>query len=282
MQHHTITSADGIQLYADEAGNPSGRPIIFIHGLSQSRLSWARQMDSDLADDFRLIAYDLRGHGLSDVPRDGYTDSKMWADDLKAVIDELDLDGAVPVGWSYGPLVILDYIRHYGEDRLGGFNIIGGVSKLGSDDAAAVLTPEFVALVPGFFSEDPEKGRMSLGDLIRLCLSGPPSDEEFDAMLEQSLNVPFFVRQGMLSRSFDNDDLLPTLKKPVLITHGTEDRIVKREAAEFHAAMIPNAELHLVDSGHAPFWDDPSAYNERLRSFCNSLDSAESVRTAAE
>ena len=272
MQHHTIHSGDGTRLRVDETGNRSGRPIIFVHGVSQSRNSWAKQMASDLSDEFRLIAYDLRGHGQSEISADGYTDSKTWADDLKAVIDGLELNGAVPVGWSYGPLVILDYIRHYGADKLGGFAMIGGVSKLGTDDAMAVLTPEFVSLVPGFFSEDPAEGRQSLGELIRLCISSPLSDDEFDGMLEQSVKVPSFVRQGMLSRSFDNDDLLAEFKKPVLVTHGTTDRVVKQAAAEFHAATIPKAELHLVDSGHAPFWDEPSAYNDRLRAFCNSLD----------
>lgn len=273
MLQHTVTNADGTRLHVDETGNSSGRPIVFIHGFSQSRQSWTKQMNSDLADDFRLVAYDLRGHGLSDVPADGYTHSKAWADDLKAVVDELDLDGFVPVGWSYGPLVILDYIRHYGEDKLGGFNMIGGVSKLGSEEAMSVLGPEFVALVPGFFSEDPDEGKSSLGELLNICFSNKPTTAEFNAMLEQSTAVPHFVRQGMFSRAFENDDLLPTLKKPVLVTHGAADRIVNLAAAEYHSATIPNAELHVVEGcGHAPFWDDPLAYNNRLRTFCNSLD----------
>lgn len=279
MQHHTVTSADGTRLHVDEAGNRSGRPIVFIHGFSQSRLSWSKQMDSDLADDFRLIAYDLRGHGLSDVPAEGYTEAKAWAEDLKAVLDELELDGVVPVGWSYGPLVILDYVRLYGEDRLAGSGMVGGVSKLGTDDAMAVLDPEFLALVPGFFSDKPEEATESLGSLLKICFSNPLSGEEFDKMLAQSTVVPQFVRLGMFSRAFDNDDLLPKLQKPVLITHGAEDRIVKRAAAEHHASVIPKAELHIVEgSGHAPFWDDPSAYNDRLRSFCNSLDAKTMVR----
>jgi pimeloyl-ACP methyl ester carboxylesterase len=273
VQQHVVTGPDGVKLYVDETGNQDGRPIVFIHGFSQSRQSWTKQMNSDLADDFRLIAYDLRGHGMSDVPASGYTESEAWANDLKAVIDELELGGAVAVGWSYGPLVIFDYIRQYGEDRLGGVNIIGGVSKLGTDEAMSVLGPEFVALVPGFFSEDPDEGKNSLGELLNICFSSKPTAEEFDSMLEQSAAVPFFVRQGMFSRAFDNDDLLPTLKKPVLVTHGSADRIVNLAAAEYHCSAIPNAELHLVEgSGHAPFWDDPVAYNNRLRTFCNSLD----------
>jgi alpha-beta hydrolase superfamily lysophospholipase len=57
---------------------------------------------------------DMRGHGLSDKPVAGYEDSKMWADDVNAVIETLELDHPVLCGWSCWPLVILDYIRHYG------------------------------------------------------------------------------------------------------------------------------------------------------------------------
>ena len=79
MKHHRITGG-GTQLHVAETGNPDGRPILFIHGFSQCSLSWGRQLSSDLADDDRLIAMDLRGHGQSDKPRDAYGESKLWAD----------------------------------------------------------------------------------------------------------------------------------------------------------------------------------------------------------
>ena len=79
-------------------------------------------MNSELAEDYRLVAMDFRGHGLSDKPRDAYDNSKLWADDVNAVIESLTLRNPVLCGWSYGPLVILDYIRHYSEDQLGGIH----------------------------------------------------------------------------------------------------------------------------------------------------------------
>jgi non-heme chloroperoxidase len=91
------------------------------------------QLHSDLADPFRLVAIDLRGHGLSEKPRDAYGDPRLWADDVHAVIEGLNLDRPVLSGWSYGPLVMLDYVRHYGEDAIGGMNFIGGITRLGSD-----------------------------------------------------------------------------------------------------------------------------------------------------
>ena len=92
MKSHKITGGGDVQLHLVETGNPKGRPIIFIHGFSQCSLAWSRQFNSDLAETYRLIAMDMRGHGLSDKPREGYTDSKLWADDVNAVIHALNLD----------------------------------------------------------------------------------------------------------------------------------------------------------------------------------------------
>src|SRR5687768_11702957 len=169
MNSQKITGGGGVQLHLVEAGNPKGRPLLFIHGLSQSWRAWSRQMFSDLADDFRLVAMDMRGHGLSDKPREGYGDSRLWADDVNAAIQTLELDHPVLSGWSYGPLLILDYIRHYGEDDMGGSQLVGAVTTLGTDEAMSVITPEFLSLVPGFFSTDAEENERSLASLLRLC-----------------------------------------------------------------------------------------------------------------
>jgi pimeloyl-ACP methyl ester carboxylesterase len=75
----------------------------------------------------------------------------------------------------------------------------------------------------------------------------------------------------MLSRSVDNDDILPKIRKPVLITHGASDAIVKPAAADLHKAAMPHAQVHLPKTGHGAFWDDAAGFNERLRTFCESL-----------
>jgi len=146
MKSQHITGGGGTRLHVVETGNPQGRPILFIHGFSQCWLAWGRQMHSDLAKDHRLVALDLRGHGLSDKPRDAYGESRLWADDVNAILQSLRLEQAILSGWSYGSLVILDYIRHYGEGAVGGLQLVGGISKLGSDEANSVISPEFLAL----------------------------------------------------------------------------------------------------------------------------------------
>ena len=268
LRHHMIAGGGGIQLHAVETGNAKGRPIVFIHGFSQCGMVWSRQLNSDLADTFRLVALDLRGHGLSGKPPEGYGDSRMWADDVDALIRILRLDRPVLCGWSYGPLVILDYLRHHGEDDVRGVNFIGGVTKLGSEDAAAVLTPGFLGLIPGFFSADAQESVLALSSLVRMCFARDLSDEEFYLAMGFNVSVPPFVRQGLFSRSFDNDDLLPRLRKPFLITHGDADAVVTLAVIDRQMSRIPNLQKHVMaNAGHGCFWDEPAEYNQRLKKF---------------
>jgi len=228
-------------------------------------------MDSDLATDFRLVAMDLRGHGSSDRPVDGYGDSRLWADDLHATIQTLGLKDPVVCGWSYGPLVILDYIRHYGDDAIGAICLVGGVTKLGSEEALGVLTPEFISLVPGFFASEVEPCVASLRSLIELCLHAP-SDEDLYTMLGASVSVPPYVRRAMLSRSVSNDDLIPRIRKPAFIVHAPDDAVVKAAAAKQHQDSFPKSQVATVPgAGHAVFWNDPATFNRHLRDFVKLL-----------
>jgi len=268
MTSHYVVGGGGTRLHVLETGNPQGTPILFIHGFSQCGLCWGRQLNSDLAKDHRLVAMDLRGHGLSDKPRDAYTDSKLWADDVNAVIQALDLEQAILTGWSYGPLLILDYLRHYGERAIGGIHFVGGISKLGSEAALSVLTAEFLGNVPGLLSTDAEESVRALEALLDLAFESDLTPEERYLALGWNAHVPPYVRQGMFARAFDNDDLLPTVRKPVLITHSDAETIVKPAAAAQHLAAMPHAQAHWTrDVGHAPFWDQPVAFNQRLREF---------------
>jgi non-heme chloroperoxidase len=272
MKLHTITGGGGTQLHVVESGNPQGRPILYIHGFSQCWLAWTRQMNSDLAQDHRLVAMDMRGHGLSDKPLQGYDDSKLWAEDVNAVIETLSLDDPVLCGWSYGPLVILDYIRHFGEDHIGGLHFVGGVTKLGSEDAIAVLTPELLGLVPGLFSTEVKESVRSLEGLLRLFFAREPAIEDRFLMLGYNVSVPPYVRQALFSRSLSNDDILPKIRKPLLITHGAADAVVKPSAVSQHKASVAHAEVQMMENaGHACFWDDAASFKRRQRSFCESL-----------
>lgn len=275
MKAHTVIGGGGLQLHVEETGNKKGRPILFIHGFSQCRLAWAKQMDSDLAKDFRLVAMDIRGHGLSAMPRDAYGDSKLWADDVDAVIRTLRLDQPILSGWSYGGVIICDYVRAYGEDRIGGINLVGAVTKLGTDAAFALISKEFLGIAPGFFSNDVQESVKSLTAFMRMCAHKAPSPEDFYFFLGYNTIVPPYVREGLFSRKLEHDDLLPKIRKPVLITHGAKDAIVLPAAARQHAQAIRHAKLSLYPGvGHATFWENAPRFNRELRAFARAAAKA--------
>jgi len=281
MKTHRITGGGGVQLHVVESGNPQGRPILYIHGFSQCWLAWSRQLDSDLTRDHRLVAMDMRGHGLSDKPTAGYDGTKLWAEDVHAVIEKLGLREPVLCGWSYGSLVILDYIRHYGSDGIGGVHFVAPVTKLGSEDALAVIGPEFLALIPGFFSADINEAVPALKALLNQCFVKQPSAQDLFLMLGFNVAVPPHVRQALFSRTINNDDVLRKIQKPFLITHGSSDIIVKLSAAAAIKSLVPHAEIHIIDeAGHAPFWDDAASFNARQRAFCQGLGQAAQATSA--
>jgi non-heme chloroperoxidase len=281
MKNHSVIGGGGTRLHVIENGNPTGHPILFLHGFSQCGLAWSRQLNSDLAQDHRLVAMDLRGHGQSDKPRDAYGESKLWADDVQAVLQTLNLEQPILSGWSYGPLVILDYIRHYGEQAIGGIHFVGGISKLGSEAALSVLTPEFLSNVPGLLSADAEESVRALEALLDLAFASDLTPDERYLMLGWSMRVPPYVRQALFARAFDNDDLLPTLRKPVLLTHSSAETIVKPSAVDEHLALMPDARVHWTrEAGHAPFWDEADPFNQRLREFAAHARSTVAVQHA--
>lgn len=272
VKHHTVAGGGGCMLHVIETGNVEGQPILFLHGFSQNALTWTPQLRSTLGRRHRLLAMDLRGHGASDRPRSGYDDSRLWAEDVDATIRTLSLDHPVLCGWSYGPFVMLDYVRHFGEDAIDGLHFVDGITKLGSAAALAVLTPEMLALVPGFFSSDAEASVAALDSLLRLCFARLPAPAELYEALGYNVAVPPFVRQGLFGRTVDNDDLLPTIRKPVLITHGALDAVVRLEVVEQHRRLIPQAKVDIIaGAGHAPFRDAAPSFNDRLAAFCDEI-----------
>jgi len=121
----SVKTPDGLTISAQEWGNPAGPEILFIHGFSQSHLSWMRQVEGDLAKEFHIVTYDLRGHGNSDKPLDParYRDSKAWGDEVQAVIDAAGLKRPVLVGWSYAGRVISDYLATHGAGQIRGHQL---------------------------------------------------------------------------------------------------------------------------------------------------------------
>jgi len=267
MNAHTVIGHGGTKLHVQEAGKRAGKPILFIHGFSQCSLAWSKQLSSDLAGSFRLVAMDLRGHGLSDKPRDAYGDSRIWADDIRAVIEQLELEMPVLVGWSYGGPIISDYVAHYGEEDIAATNWVAAVCRLGEPlVGASFLGPKFLAAVPGFFSENADESVGALRTLIRLCIPSGLSPEEEYLLLGINVAVPVHVRVGLFSRNLDNDAIVARMRKPLLVSWNEADPIALPAMRDHLARLAPHAKVSTYPgAGHAPFWQAPERFNRELR-----------------
>ena len=138
----------------------------------------------------------------------------------------------------------------------------------------SVITPEVLSLVPGLFANEAGESVGALESLLRLFFVREPSADDLFLMLGYNVVVPPHVRQALFSRVFDNDDLLPKIRKPTLITHGAEDAVVNPAVVDQHKARLAHARAEIrvmANTGHAPFWDDAQTFNQHLRAFCESL-----------
>ena len=196
MQIHTVTGGGGVRLHVREWGKADGPPILFIHGWSQNHLCWDKQYESALRDEFRLVAYDLRGHGMSEAPPGPgpYTDGRLWADDLAAIIDRLGLERAVLVGWSYGAFVICDYIRAYGQDRVAAINFVEGAVKLGEAAFGTLIGPGFLDHFVDLTADDLPANIRGMRAFLRACLAKPVAAEDFETALCWNMAVAPQVR----------------------------------------------------------------------------------------
>lgn len=270
MVFHTIDGGGDITLAVEDVG--SGKPVVLVHGYSQSRLCWRNQFKSGLTDDFRLVAMDNRGHGESDKPRDAYADSELWAEDVHSLLTELELDDVVLVGWSYGGLVALDYIEAFGTERVAGLNLVGGVSEIGTETGTSRLGPEYVDLIEGFVSTDAEMSVRTLRQFVDLCVYEDLSTADRYYMLGYNVVVPPHVRDALRDRTVRHDSDLAALDIPVLLTHGEEDAVVLPAAAREYAKLIDDVTLSMYpDTGHSPFWEQPERFHRELREFAFEL-----------
>jgi non-heme chloroperoxidase len=267
MKVHTVRGGGGLQLHVREWGRADGPPILLIHGWSQNHLCWAKQYESSLADEFRLVAFDLRGHGMSEAPLEPehYTDGELWADDVAAIIETLRLDRPVLVGWSYGAFVICDYVRANGQDRIAAVNFVDGAVKLGAAAFGTLIGPGFLDHFADATADDLPTSIRGMRAFLETCVAKPLSADDFETALCWNVVVPARVRANLAAREIDDDDVLRALEVPLLVTHGRADSVVLPTMAEHVLATCPGAEPSWYDGvGHAPHLEEPERFNREL------------------
>jgi non-heme chloroperoxidase len=243
-----VTTDDSVEIFYKDWGE--GQPIVFSHGWPLSSDDWDAQMLFFLAQGYRVIAHDRRGHGRSTQVGDGH-DMDHYADDLAAVTQHLDLRDAIHVGHSTGGGEVTHYIARHGEDRVSKAALISAVPPLMVKTEA---NPD--GLPKKVFDDFQSELAASRSDFYRAIASGPfygynrEPDKSSEAIIDN------WWRQGMMGGAkagydgivaFSQTDFTEDLKKinvPVLVMHSEDDQIVPYVAAGPRAAeLLPNGTL---------------------------------------
>jgi non-heme chloroperoxidase len=258
-----------VNVTVPEWGKPGGIPILLIHGWSQSLLCWSKQHEGELRDEFRVVAVDLRGHGMSDAPlqAEQYTDGDKWADDVAAIIDQLKLDRPILVGWSYGGFVISDYVRKHGQNKIAGINFVGAAVVLG-EKALPFIGPGVLENAPAACEADLPTNIAAIRKFLRAFFVKPISGDDFEVALAFNMVVHPQVRAFLIQRELDFAPILESIEVPVLVSHGRSDTVLLPAMADLIREHCKTAEASWYDGvGHAPFLEEPERFNRELAHF---------------
>jgi len=272
-----ITSNDkhsGEEVKISYADYGKGIPVVLIHGWPLNKHMWEYQVSDLVEAGFRVIKYDRRGFGNSDKPWDGY-DYDTLTDDLHALIEQLDLQQAVLVGFSMGGGEVVRYLSRYGSNRISKIVLISAVTPylLKTADNPDGVDASIFAEMKEQLQEDrinflDEFGKKFFGvNLINKPVSGPL--------------LTYYLQQGSIAspratvkcaESFAQTDFRGDLKNidvPVLVIHGDADKTVPIEASgERTAKMIPNCDYIVYDDApHGLFYTNKEQLNLDLVDF---------------
>ncbi len=274
---HVIEGHGGVPLVVQEWGNPEGSPIVLLHGFSFGAVSFKHQI-GDIARRHRIIAPDLRGHGLSAKPwvPEAYNDSGIWAQDLQAVLSALNIEQPLIVGWSFGGYVGVHYLRHCGAECASGLVLVGSLAGLvprppPPDPADSNMPPP-----TGDARADNYHDFFLAADwLSRIMSHAPPSaQEKRQKQLTITMMAPM-IRRAMVGMPLDNQDLAEDLDLPVLFIYGDKDGSIPSSSVLQAVGLLPNASvIEYKGVGHSSFAETPDQFNADLMKFADSVNSS--------
>lgn len=254
----------GAPIHYIEQGNPSGMPVLFLHGFPFSSKMWQQQLEL-AGKEYRALAYDIRGHGQSYVGEAQFT-IEHHVDDLIGLLDHLAIQKAVIVGLSMGGYITLRALeRHPGrfmaavlcdtkseadtdDGKLKRFEAMTAVRKHGSEVFAEGFVKNVFAA--GTFSSNPQAV-----ELIKNIIKRTPAMSIAGTLL------------ALASRT-DTTSSLNRIAIPTLILVGENDVTTPPAQSEKMHKLIPGSEMHIIpEAAHMSNLENPVEFNKRLMAF---------------
>lgn len=260
------------EIYYEDYG--SGQPVILIHGWPLSGKAWEQQVWKIVESGFRCITYDRRGFGQSSKPWNGY-DYTSLATDLKAIIDQLDLEDVVIVGFSMGGGEVVRYFTEFGSSKIAKAALISSIIPLVAkkeDNPDGVPQEDLEGIMQALqndrvgFLKDFHKNFYNYED---------HKDKISDAQLHYDWSIASHASPRatiQAAKAWAETDFRSELKNvdvPTLIVHGDADNIVpKATSADLAAKGIKNNTYEIISDGpHGLNLTHPDEFNKILISF---------------
>ena len=286
-----VRAPDGTRLHTEEFGPENGYPIVLSHGITCAIRVWAYQI-AELATDYRVIAFDHRGHGRSGIPRRGGYSLAHLASDVDAVLEATLAPGerAVIAGHSMGGMALAawsDRYRHKVESRADAVALINTTTgdllrEVRLLPVPAPFAPVRVlgarALVNIFGSFDvPPAVRRATKEMISMLAVGRDAEAEVGALIYELFNATSPRGRGgcgkalvdILQRQHIN---LEGLTVPTLVIGSERDRLTPLVQAQRIAAAAPNlVDLVVLPGGHCSMLERPAEVNRELRVLAQSI-----------
>lgn len=271
------THGKDIKLFYQDIGH--GQPVVFIHGWPMSHEMWEYQVYELALAGLRCISYDRRGFGKSNKPLGGY-DYDTLADDLASVIDELQLENVVLVGFSMGGGEVARYLSKYGASKISKAVLVGAVTpymlKTADNPDGGVTTDDLIGMVEGVRNDRigflDAFGKHFFGvNVISHPISTPLL--EYYRML-CSFASPIATRDCIKAfgqTDFRND--MAAFTVPTLIIHGDADKIVPAEISgkRAHAAIPGSQYYEYAGAPHGLFYTHRQRLNQDLYNFIKDI-----------
>lgn len=260
---------NGNSVYYIEKGDPAALPIVLVHGMMFNHHMWDPQIEA-LSKDYRVIAYDIRGHGKSGVGDGQYT-YRIFVEDLRSLLDHLQIDQAVICGLSMGGAVSLRFVELY-PHRVRGLVVCDTTSKADTNDAKyrrenaihVIKLHGMQAFVDGFVESildtDTLIRRSDLVALVRNMILTTSPVGACGAMLAQAART-------------DTSETLERINMPAMVIVGERDSITPPEVAQSMHLKIHNSKFHVIaNAAHITNLENPDVFNEHLTTFLEKLE----------
>ena len=257
-------TVNGIDTYFTDQGDPSRDAVVLIHGFPFSHEMWSEQIEL-LKTGYRVIAYDLRGHGRSGVG-DGQYALEFFVDDLVGLLDQLKIRRAVLCGLSLGGYIALRAVERNPE-RIGGLILCDTQSQSDSNEAKlrraatikAVKTDGVNAYAEGFV-----KALFAPHTIT----AKPDVVERIKGTIRSTSPLGICGTLLALAGRTDATASLAGIRVPTLIIVGEHDTITPPSRSEEMRSKIPDSVLHIIpDAAHMSNLENPEAFNKQLLDF---------------